>query len=422
MSIRYTRGVRLPMQKEPAFSQPIADLPTAGRVLLPISYGTETFADPIVRDYDAVTAGAILARPTEEGGIPVLSSVMGVVAGTKKTYHAVFGEMNCLAVDCLDAAVYDPFEHRATEDLSAEELREIARSAAIVDELDGVPLYRKLTDWSAQPVSVLVADAVESEPYGSSAAAVLSAYARQVKEGLLLAQRACGAQKVRIAVRLSSARRRTLRRQIGKGLLYPLRDGIYPLDTVYPSREKNGVVCRIGIQACYALFRAAGYTEPQISFVVTVAGDAVKKPQNVRVPIGTTADTVLQFCGLKTKPAALVYGDAMTGVVTEDGSQPLLAGITCLLALREAPTAKEKPCISCGRCAHVCHKGLLPYEIERRLDTMEYDALHGLHPWECDACGACSYVCPAGRDVLGRVLEASTQAGTVVWERGENDE
>ena len=78
-------------------------------------------------------------------------------------------------------------------------------------------------------------------------------------------------------------------------------------------------------------------------------------------------------------------------------------------------------CIGCGRCADVCHVGLLPYEIARRSENMHYERLQHLSPSDCDGCGACSYICPAGRDVAAEVMEAGKTKGTVFLNWGEDD-
>ena len=67
---------------------------------------------------------------------------------------------------------------------------------AIYDELDGVPLWEKLQQWTvapdAPPVTdaVLVADATENDVYGSSAWAVLMEQPKLVLFGLQMAAKA----------------------------------------------------------------------------------------------------------------------------------------------------------------------------------------------------------------------------------------
>ena len=62
-----------------------------------------------------------------------------------------------------------------------------ARTAGIIDEIDGVPLHLKLKDWQGGRCHFLVADAVEQEPYSSSAWAVLNESIEQVWAGVRLA-------------------------------------------------------------------------------------------------------------------------------------------------------------------------------------------------------------------------------------------
>lgn len=96
--------------------------------------------------------------------------------------------------------------------------------------------------------------------------------------------------------------------------------------------------------------------------------------------------------------------------------------MTCLLALKARQAIPARTCIGCGRCAQVCHAGLLPYEIVRRLENMHYERLPALHPEECDGCGACSYVCPSGREVAIRVAEAAQARGPIFLNWGDDDE
>ena len=117
----------------------------------------------------------------------------------------------------------------------------------------------------------------------------------------------------------------------------------------------------------------------------------------------------------------IVLGDAMVGTQCIDRRTPILPGMTTVLAMLPRRVRTPGPCIGCGRCADVCHAGLLPYEIVRRSENMHYERLQHLHPSECDGCGACSYVCPTGRNVAAEVLEAGKTKGTVFLDWGEDD-
>ena len=258
-----------------------------------------------------------------------------------------------------------------------------------------------------------------TEPYGSSAWAVLRAAAAEVSEGLGLAARAAGAIDCHIAVKQRGRQRRALAESAPGRLICTAR-GKYP--AVPEPRSAVLPVRTVGVQACRALYRACAYGEPQSGCVVTVSGDAVANPQNVRVPTGTLVKDLLHFCGLSADPAYVILGDAMTGVAIAQTDIAVVPGIACILALTVRPQPKTRACVGCGRCVRACHADLLPFEIMRRLDNMQYERLSGLLPEDCDGCGACSYVCPAGLDVTAKVLEARDARGTIFLKWGDGDD
>ena len=151
-----------------------------------------------------------------------------------------------------------------------------------------------------------------------------------------------------------------------------------------------------------------------------MAGSALPAPRNFRVPFGTDIDVLLSACQAQGG-YRLVLGDAMTGITSEYRHVPLLPGMTTILAMMPRRVRTPGPCIGCGRCADICHAGLLPYEIVRRSENMHYERLQHLSPTACDGCGACSYICPAGRDVAAEVIEAGKTKGTVFLHWGEDD-
>ena len=177
---------------------------------------------------------------------------------------------------------------------------------------------------------------------------------------------------------------------------------------------------RIGVQACLALGRALKQGRRHTAAIVTVAGDAVPAPHNLLVPFGTRIGDLLTYAQAE-KGHTVVLGDAMVGIPCPDHNTPLLPGITTVLAMHPKKVRTPGPCIGCGRCADVCHAGLLPYEIVRRSENMHYERLQHLSPEDCDGCAACSYVCPAGRDVVGEVLKAGQTKGTLFLNWGEDD-
>ena len=420
-------GIRLLFQKEPAVSQPTAELTQISQVILPFSFATEAAVVPAVSLYDTVNKGTPLAVIEEDPLAAVCSSVMGAVSGERVIQHPLYGTLNCAVIDCVPDTPAPEVPVLLPETITPELILETAERLDVIDELDGVPLILKLREWQEVGCDFLAADGIEIEPYASSAWAVLRDHAENVLEGLRLAALCVGAERYHIAVCLSGHRRRSIALRIGKQYLYQT-DSYYPKaepvrfgkrdshDTV----KRGSRVCRIGVQACLALYRALYLGEAHSRCTVTVAGDAVPHPQNVSVPFGTTVQQVLEHCGLAEPPDYLVLGEQMTGTAALTSDVPILPGMTCILAFtaNAIRPVTARTCIGCGRCVRSCHKGLLPFEINRRYQNMHYERLASLAPNLCDGCNACSYICPCGIDLAAVIEEAKTagNAVSVVWE------
>lgn len=410
------RGLPLIDKKMPAASLPIAATHFHATLSVPLSL-FETVGKVELATETPVKKGEILY--TDETGMPTAAPATGTLLTYTELSHPMYGDLICAAIrpeegeECALNLRLDP------QTAAPAAIIDAARKAGIIDETDGTPLFEKLMRFE-QSGCQLVANAVEAQPFASSAFCVLREQADAVQKGLSLAARVTAATGSNIAVCLDNT-----------GMIKQLQ-GIYPADVLYFAAKRYPVdkftaaqtenTCLIGVQALVALYEAVYEDKATVTTVITVAGDLVKTPQNLRVAFGTPIQSLLDFCGITGTPAALIGGDAITGVALPDTACPVLPGMTCLLVLSAVPAAENDPCIGCGRCAKVCHAQLLPYEIARRLENMHYERLAHLQPDKCDGCGACSYVCPAARDVMQAVLYAAQSDGTVFLDWGGNDD
>lgn len=407
MAILTHRGLRLPSLKEPACDRPIEELAENPKIYLPLAlHDPGAAARCVLHRYASVLTGQVVVKPHDPLGVPALSSVSGIYTDSRTFDHPLYGGVPCLVMDCMDTRRPATGAAADTDALSAAQILEIARTCAVIDELDGRYVFDKLRAWADTGCDVLVGDAVEDQPYASAAWEVLSESVEQVYAGLQLAARVLDVKKAHLAVgHLPGNHRRALRQRLGDDKrLFTVR-GKYPAVT-YTDRPLSKRVRRIGVQALLALYRAAAFHEPHTTTVVTVAGGAVSTPQNLRVPFGTPATALFRKCGLLADPTVIVFGDLMTGHAVEDPETPILPGVTCLLALTDPPRAAADVCVGCGRCVQVCHAGLMPFAVLRQEELLHPDRLAALHPEDCDRCGACSTVCPAGLELSARVFAA----------------
>ena len=295
------------------------------------------------------------------------------------------------------------------DSLTPAEIASLARDAHIVDERDGQPLADKLAACQQTPPRLLIADAVDDEPYLSSQLGPLLKNPAHSALGLRLAQRAAGAAEAQFAVykNLTDLDIRIPRKI--EGFSVRRIRGRYPAEyQASQAFEADDDVLLIGVGALIQLARAVLFNRPQTTTFVTVAGDCIGNPTNLEVSLGMTVAQVLERCGLIEDPARVVVGGSMTGISVIDTENTLVTPSTrAVLAFRQDFKSLGFGCIGCSRCVHVCPKGLNPFFIYRAVQEKRYAAFRTLDAQMCIGCGTCSYMCPAKLDLSETVQKAA---------------
>ncbi|MBE6892955.1 MAG: 4Fe-4S dicluster domain-containing protein [Ruminococcaceae bacterium] len=300
------------------------------------------------------------------------------------------------------------FPDVAIDELSREQIIELARLAEIVDESDGKMLWEKLEKSNLGKGGTFIVDAVDDEPYISSQMSIGIHQPEKLALGIELCERVLSPEKTYIAMyRHILDSNFGIPRKIGK---YPVKKigGRYPAESRvhrHIPKGKNSVI--IGACAMLHLARAAEESRKMTSCFITVAGDVVKNPRNVEVPIGTTAEKILELCGLTEEPEAIILGGSMTGrAIFEPENEkvgPMTRGI---IALARSYGTYSYTCIGCGRCDHACPKALSVCAMRKFAEEGKLDMLQKYDVSMCIGCGACSYVCPSRIDVSATLLKA----------------
>ena len=389
--------------------EPVRELLPQGQLLLPLPGAVHAGAR-LVKEGSTVTKYEPLTCPQTHA--PVNSPVNGTIRELRPITHPLLGETVCAVLEPETAKKGRAGKLRLEEGVDTsvpEGILAVAQAAGIVDEYDGVPLYHKLKRFHRFGRDLLCGVILDEETYVCGSEAAFREAPEELAAGLELAAKACGAEEWRIAVA-------SLKRLQGVDWVREHREKMEEAGLVYPSwamlekrlRAAGKTPERIGAQACIALYRAVKKGTPQVKTVVTVAGEQVKQPANLRVMIGTPLRELLDECGCLPESRIFV-GSPMTGKLVEDLELPVTADTRCVIASPHTREIHTYACIGCGRCAAVCPEKILPWYLYENLQRGGYtDPEQLLRAQNCRGCNSCSAVCPSGIS-LGKAVRTAAE-------------
>ena len=373
-------------------------------------------AQPTVKVGDEVKVGTKIGDAETYVSCPIHSGVSGMVTG--------IGEMllpngkTCKTVEITSDGRQEP-----DPGLAPPKITDKASLTAAVRESGccgmggaGFPTHVKLAfDENRTHIDTLIVNAAECEPYITSDYRELMENADGVIGGMKLLREVLGIERACIGIEENKPRAIKLFREKLAG---EKGFDVVKLRSCYPQGAEKVIAYyvtgriieegKLPSEHGMIVINAStagminNYAETGMPFTarrVTVDGDAVGKPSNIRAPIGTPINELLEAAetdmdGMKR----LIAGGPMMGISLYDPTLPLLKTTNAFLAFRsEANEVKSSNCIRCGRCIQACPLGLMPCEFEKAYDRGDRDMLNKLKINLCMNCGSCTYVCPAKR-------------------------
>ena len=424
--------------KELTCSKPIMEYLKPKTVAIPLKHMKSESFDIHVEVGDEVKIGTKIATRNDNFIVPLFSSVSGKVVAFEKRDHVSLKKANHIVIENNFLDEKEPLFEPIT-DFDALSKEDIVKYLKLDGHQgmsgEGFASYAKFE--KSRHVRTVMLNGVECEPYITADEVSIMNNVDLLFEGLLLFIKGAGAREGVIAVDRSradlakvlkeSAQNYSNHYTADKKMKIKIEIGLVP-DT-YPMGWEHALVeelldftydvNKLPADAGVLVFNTSTAIEfartlrtglPLYERIVTLSGEGLSNPQNVRVRIGTNLKEVIEEIGgyikdLDPKNARLIAGGPFmgTGVITDDLSIPAATGAFLSLVNTEREIL---PCIRCGSCIEHCPVGIQPVQIAAAHKIRDIDMLEKLSPYRCNECGACTFACPSFIEVADSAIKA----------------
>lgn len=390
-----------------------------GLLVYPMSQHIGAPATPIVKKGDRVLVGQKIGESQGFVSAHIYSSVSGTVTAVEPRLTVSGAKVMSVVVenDNEYEKALGVGQKRNYEQLTKEEIRNYIKEAGVVGMGGaGFPTHIKLTPKDDSKIEYVIVNGAECEPYLTSDYRVMLEEPEKVVQGLKVILKLFEHAEGIIAIEDNKPEAIKVMSQLVEN---ESKIQVKVLKTKYPQGAERQLIyattgrainssmlpadagCVVdNVDTVVAVSTAVCESTPVIRKIITVTGDAIKTPQNFRVPTGLNyAELVDEAGGFTAQPEKVVSGGPMMGMALYDLNVPVMKTSSALLCMTKDEVAANEPsaCIRCGRCVEACPSRLIPQkmlECSERFDDAGFVALNGM---ECYECGSCTYVCPAKR-------------------------
>ena len=412
---------------------PIKRLDLPDQVTIPLVQHIGAICHPVVKTGDQVKAGTLIAESEKLISAKIHSSISGKVKAIKKADHPVIGSCNAIIIESDKTDEKEPLAGDypiKVEEFTPQNIIDIIKQAGIVGMGGaGFPTHVKLTPSKGKTIDTFILNGAECEPYLTCDDRMMQEHAKEVLLGSLLIMKAVGVKKGVIAIEDNKPK---ALKAMSDALVDLDKEGndieIVSLHTKYPQGGEKQLIkaltnrevppaklpfdvgCIVdNVQTAYAIYEAVYNKKPLYERVLTVTGDAIGEPANLRVRIGTPISYIIEKSGgEKTTLGKLINGGPMMGIAQYVDSAPVIKGTSGILLLskKQVSIKEPDPCIRCGICVEACPMNLMPTEIAKAAEYGKFDIANNANASDCMECGCCSYVCPANIELVHLIKHA----------------
>lgn len=405
----YRYGIHVPDKKDLTKDIEIEQMPEPDYVYISTLQHIGAPAIPAVAVGDYVKKGQLIANASGAISANIYSSVSGTVEDIKDIVNDGGQNLKYVIIksDKLDDEVFFP----EMTGYSKDEIIERIRLAGIVGLGGaGFPTAVKLSP--NKQLDMLIINAAECEPYLTCDYRLMLERTEDIYKGIIYTAKALNVSKIIIGIEANKPKAIevfsrydnidvvVLKKQ------YPMGSEKHLIFSATGRKVPCGKmpfdvgVCVQNVKTMIAVTEAIEMNKPLAKTVITVSGEGVKTPKNLRVALGTSFKDIIDYCGGMTEDAVkIVAGGPMMGKALIGLNQFTRKTDSGILVLSKNEANRDMPtnCINCGKCADNCPMRLIPMLMEQSFLAGDIPAVEKLGVMNCIECGSCAYNCPAKR-------------------------
>lgn len=380
---------------------------------------------PVVGVGQDVREGQLLAKSAGRGSSNVHSPIPGTVRRIDlvKTPGGYDSMAILVTLEGAFSMLGKRPERYLWKSLNKADITHIVQEKGIVRVASGQPLAEIIAERGAKPGFVMVASALEMDPYRRTEEELLALRPEDVIDGCAIAARVAPPARMVLAVDEHTSPA-VLARINGLVASSGLELSVQRFRRRFPQDMPHQIAQALDIEDAESLFileptslvalhEAVVANKPHIEQYVYVGGSAIKNPAVLKARIGAPIGDLIEECGgFSGHPDAIIIGGPFRGraAIDLDSSVTRTTRAVLALASSEMRSAPERSCVRCGDCISVCPEGLDPYVMfklvrkERRAEAFRA----GLG--RCTSCGACAHACRS-RIPLVRLFDEARELG-----------
>lgn len=411
-------GTHIPDHKELTKDKPIVDICAPKTVYISMAQHIGAPATPVVNVGDKVCVGTLIGAANGVVSANVYSSVSGEVTAIEQITNGLNQTQTHVVIENDFANTTVAFD--ALNEVTPQSIAERIRLSGIVG-LGGAGFPTAVKVTPAKPVDTLVVNGAECEPYLNCDFRLMVEKADEIYQGVKLVATAIGVKNVIVGIEKNKPEAIEIFSKFDDVEVVPLKKQ-YPMGS-----EKHLIYCTTGrkvpvgkmpfdvgtvvcnVKTALEVYRAVVLNLPLTHIVMTVSGDGINEPKNVRLPVGTPINEIIEFCGgAKDGVVKVVAGGPMMGKALSTTKHYARKTDSGLLLLKGKSTSTSEPtnCINCAQCAYNCPMRLMPMYIELYYNAGNYEKAEKYGALNCIECGTCAYNCPAKRPLVQSIVLA----------------